>query len=390
MMNIFQYIMQKFVNFGLPLPIESLMATHVCPAVLFPSSVMMPILLAMGASLFLIVFIYMMAKIFGFRNWELYAKSELVELFLTTLLILLVVYPIIKILCGVDITGDGNIFQTGKYYFYEVTVNAEIAGTVIQFFYTLFSAVAYTSITEAVFAGIRGGRPFEGIFSTIKPLFSNIALGVGLSISLNAAFTYLYEFVTYGFFKYLLPIGLVARAFTPTRKIGGTIIGLTLGMIIFIPLLFSIGHLVNKSLAPIYITRGGSVVINPSYYGVLGLLTTQVSSYGELVQALHDVLAKGHYDVRSPTDPNNPSEPNKTYGHIDEQLGNLSIMFKVVIALIFAVLVLVGPYIKMAVFGIFASMLFPVIMSIIAVAGVKFISGVFGQELDVTNLTRLI
>ncbi len=389
-MDVFQYLLQKFMNYGLPLPIDSLMTSHVCPAVIFPSSIMIPIILAMIASLFLIVFIYMMARIFGLRNWEIYAKSELVELVLTTLLIFLIIYPIIKILCGLDITGDGDIFQTGKYYFYEVNINAEIAGSVIQFFYTLFSAIAYTSVSEAVFAGIRGGRPFEGIFSTIKPVFSNIALGVGLSVTINSAFSYLYEFVTYGFFKYLLPIGLVARAFTPTRKIGGTIIGLTLGMLIFIPILFSIGHLVNKNLAPIYLTKGGTVVINPSYYGVLGLLTSQVGSYGELTQDLYDVLAKGHFEAKSPTDPNDPSKPNKTYGHIDKQLKNLNIMFKVIVALIFVVLVLVGPYIKMAVFGIFASMLFPVIMSIITVAGVKFISGVFGQELDVTNLTRLI
>ncbi len=327
-------------------------------------------LLGILISFFTISLLYMASQVFGNQGLAAWCKKEIFQVIVTAL-IFGGIFGFISFTCGffkpsffisLDDNGDGipdhpdDMFQYGTSYLEwlrdtSYTIYAEMA--------VLNSYVVKTTSTYVYQSP--GGlgvnlRPLMGLSSLSGILsFSMSTLLVGGVLTTIAQLRML-RVIQLMMFNMILPIGLLARCFEPFRRFGGSMIAIAIGLFIFYPFLLMLnGGLVKNN----FITDASIIQAN-----------TQVTS---TTPDSLETANQRDVDARDPNY-NNPDPLNSGAGYTSmSSYGNL-----------FQALYKLGAR------NLIAALFLPILNFILLITFIRNLSRALGEEVDITNVTRMI
>lgn len=223
----------------------------------------------------------------------------------------------------------------------------------------LASVTVYTRPLSTGFVS----SPLAGAAGPIKQLLNQSMIALVIAYIINYAQYITYLFALEAFLKYYLPIGLFLRSFTPTRKIGGSLIAVSAALLLAFPILITISY-----------------VIFYSPNGIINSFDIFITS-DVLKSSLKDIIETITKNILNPQ--------------------SLSIW-----SLIFAPLFIIVEFIKalfgsglFLVFGIAGGIvaraflvgyILPTFNTLMLIQTAKGLSKTFGEEIDISSLTRLI
>ena len=318
--------------------------------------------IALLASISIIVFMYLVNRFFQNSEGAGWAKLELYETFVTVVIFFALII-ITGLACNVRASwlfptasqfGDLNIYELAVQYLEEFTSNMKTIMTALYGFYVAIDHLSSMQLSGRPFGFGTTVVPTGGLASTVKPGMNNAFNMLSIGFIINTVQIFLMNFISYGFLKYYLPIGLFLRSFTPTRRIGGTIIGIALGFLFVYPFL---------------IIMEGQFFVRP-----LHLFGSELVSFSDTMSATEMGTEFTNWWVES------------IYGlNIFDFLNNI---WRSVIGLFaFGLLYFTA---SAAGYAFMIGLLIPAFNTLILVTTIRYLSKSMGEEIDVTNLTRLI
>jgi hypothetical protein len=405
-------IMSTVAASVLPLPGHALMNDAMCAStgnslldtVVFKAEIFSLSALAAVAGAMFLAFVFILGKIMDNKKWVEYAKNELLEMGITIFVVLIILLPMMKVI------GCYNVFEPGTTtYEAAFAYPKDILASLTPFSIGLYlvnavgqNLILRIQVVQNVFVQSAGGFGAASEDATLGTS-STAGMAIVVTSALASLMAYLHEFVTYGFMVYLLPLGLVLRFFPPTRRIGGTIIALTFGMGILVPFMFAIGHsVIAKGYFPFYYDISGSAGLQQGCFKVPGteicanthILENGMSELSGRFAALSMANAETaslqdtHLNEATAETPDGGTRYETTASVANEPwfIAKLFSMLLSSIAVVFQIMVLSSGGGVLC----FGGTIYPLIVSIILINGVKYMSSTLGEEIDVSNLSRLI
>ncbi|MFH1520508.1 MAG: hypothetical protein ABID61_02590 [Candidatus Micrarchaeota archaeon] len=330
---------------------------------------------ALVVSATILAFLYMWSSLFRDQNLNALVKLELSELVITTALLLIILMGVGAVanlqigtllpqdLLPAKVVTTDNVWSVSEKYFEEV---ANDMGAWLELNYLLnwfFDSMA----TATVYARPLGvgiiTAPLAGFASPIKQLLYNMTVALSVAYVINYAQLYVLTFAFVAFLKYYLPIGIILRSFTPTRRIGGTIIGVTIAFLFIYPFLVSITYMMfySQNASPMVTWRSfASEYINDVTNGLGGKIN-------------------GYFGNRL------------TGGFLDFVGGSLSSLggaLENVVGKTFLIAMMIPISIVGLAFGL--GFIMPAFNILLFVQAARFLSKSLGEEMDITSLTRMI
>ena len=316
---------------------------------------------ALLASVAIITFLYLVNKFFQNAEGTGWAKIELYEVFVSVLIIIGVIAAS-DLACTVDaswmfpgtsIPADYNIYEGAVYYLEEFSSGIMHITTALYGFYSGLDLISSMKLTGRPLGLGPQVQPTAGLAATVKPGLTNAFNALIIAFIINKAQIFLIFFVALGFLKYYLPLGLFLRSFTPTRRIGGTIIALSLGFLFVYPFLIIMEG--EMGLEPLRASDRLITNFSSEVSGVAGdeMMGWWEDSIKEL--AIFDFMGK--------------------------------LLRSVIGVLAFGILYIAG---NAAGYAFLIGLFFPAFNTLILVTTIRYLSKSMGEEIDVTNLTRLI
>jgi len=370
----------------LPLPGEPIMHSQLCtPTPATISNLYRISFLAAAAGLMFIAFMYVLGKAFETKKWVDYAKNELFEMTLTIIVVLLIMVPLLMIMGCVNPFQPGvSIYQAAFAYPKDIISSVTMTSVIIYWINAFLQNVLQVKVVQNIFAGFSGSLGVGGDDPSFGSL-SQAGMILVMVTGLASLMAYIHELVTYGFIAYLLPVGIVMRLFAPTRRIGGTIIGLVFGMAILMPFLMAIGHsVIAVNYFPLYYNIAEKRIdsqhdLIPRIKSfVVELITLDAVTYAE--GDLHFTEGTSINEYGDPVE--NPELQSRNPGIFGFLMGMIS---GTLVKIMGMLMLITGSGVLC-----FGGTIYPLIVSIILISGVKYMSSVFGEEIDVSNLTRLV
>ena len=317
-------------------------------------------LLALLVSLFLMLFVYFVGTILRNQSLLAWTKFELFQIFASALVVMIFAFWLVGI-CSFDMkflspiyavpgsVHGVNMFQVVDNYF----------ATLEHLAYLLFGYMIVFGTWVSFLTNITWASSPMGVGSTETPLQSfgqlnNILFllvsGFSLSFMLVQMQQKMLEYIAMSVLFYMFPFGIFFRSFEPTRQFGGILIGLSISLLFFYPLMLALNDYVINGPAASSISDLTGEMQNMNSGGPAGMPT------GSQVLIELPTLA-------------------------DESTRN-ELMTGVVGTTMFLL--------KPLMLYLFAAVVLPVIDFIVLVETTRALTKTFGEEIDVTNLTRLI
>ncbi|MBI2079647.1 hypothetical protein HYT84_02690 [Candidatus Micrarchaeota archaeon] len=341
---------------------------------------------AFMASVALLAFFYLMGILFRNSNFTSFIKLEIFELFVTGAIIVAIML-ITSSMCTMKVgwffpQSDGKdltIWERTVDYF--VAARNFIIGWISAAFLvgSAFDQMAATTIYSKPFGMGVVTSPLAGLGGPLKQILYQVINALSIAMVTVQAQLYVLLFMFYGYTKYYIPIGIILRSFTPTRRFGGAIIAIGLGFLFLFPALMVVAY---EIVGDIIATTDSNMWDSFNSHIAPALKDVQdLDSYNEKIQ---DVLS----DKSTPaTNPNkielpeyNPSFLQSTY---DLFKAGGTIPGKV----LYVALLIPTEALAMA---FLAGFLIPAVNIIILAQAIKSLSRNLGEEVDITILTRLI
>jgi len=342
-------------------------------------------LLALITSSVILAFMYIWSVLFKNPQMTGMVKMEVYEVFVTAFIVVIVTMitgSLATLTVGTffpsgllppDLPGDTNIYEAAEQYF--IKVKEEMLGWIeLGYVFNIFAdQLASTTPYTRPFSVGFVSTPFAGIGAPIKQMLNHSLIGLVIAYVVNYAQYFTLLFSINVFLKYYLPLGVFLRCFTPTRKIGGSIIAATIGFLIVFPILATIGYL-------IFYSADGPML---SFSSFVGLQDTD-SFMGGFLKDLSDDMINWIYSGED-TDTN-----------LLKIFGNM--VFFPIYAIVKVVETLFGTLFFL-VLGFTAGILgrafligyiVPTFNILILVQATKGLSKMIGEEIDISSLTRLI
>ncbi|MEM4634182.1 MAG: hypothetical protein QW275_03445 [Candidatus Anstonellaceae archaeon] len=321
--------------------------------------------LALLASLLALVLIYMLSLFLRHQGLITWCKFELFQVLGTaTIFIFLIVWVIGMCEFKMDFLNDSvrTIDYTGKNMY--VIVN-EYFDRMKELGYLIFAYAMYVSKWIVFWQKVTYFSSPLGLGVNDNPLDSLGQLNSVIFLAMSGFVTSfllfdlqrrMLEYMAYATMYYFFPFGIFLRAFEPTRGAGGALIGIGISFFLFYPIVLTFND---------YLTR-----------------TTYTSVFDEVRQAAN--IAESGIDSGKI---NNPDDAKKNINQLDpgSDSGQINIT-KMSTGLSSATIFLLKP---IALYMIGAVVL-PVINFIVLVEITRHFTRMMGDELDVSNLTRLI
>ncbi len=213
---------------------------------------------ALVLSILLLSLFYLWGIFFRDPRMSIYVKLELYEVVLSALLVILIVAFISALVAmpfstlfpsflypsnggfsdelKVDVNGD-SIYSAGYKYYLRVEEDMR------SWISSLYVVATYVDQKSSVTVYSRAGglglvtSAVAGSFVPIKQTVYNGAVVLSIAYMTIVAQKLIYLFSLQLFLNYYLPLGLLLRSFTPTRTLGGALIGLTLTFAVIMPFL---------------------------------------------------------------------------------------------------------------------------------------------------------
>ncbi|MEW6528719.1 MAG: hypothetical protein AB1391_02405 [Candidatus Micrarchaeota archaeon] len=306
--------------------------------------------IALVVSVFFIAFFYLLATFFQNQQMIAFIKMEFYEVIIS-IVILVVIYMLLNGACS---TKTGAIFPEVESKFYDKTIYYSATNLLTDFSdytliimniqYILYVYIDYVTSEEiySTPAGVGATlKPTLGLGAAIKPVLNNAFTAEIIGVITTYAQAYVIDYGTYGLLKYFLPFALILRCFTLTRRIGGTIIAIVLVFLFIYPLLiiptYTVVNVSLRNSIDYFKTAWGADVFNP--------LTPIVTVVEILIRFL--------------------------WG--PETIMFFSLMVMPAIAKIFI-----------------GAVFIPLFNTLIIITLTRYLSKSLGEEIDITNLTRMI
>lgn len=327
--------------------------------------------LALLGSLLMLALVYMLGNLL--RNQQLLAWSKF-ELFqiLATAVVVISSIAWVAGMCSFDMTFlDAAHYSDPAYYppnphMDDIIQNyfnqiEEVGGLI---FYYLMSTIKWINfIAKALWTSNPMGigsvdSPLESL-AQVNSLFFFMMGGYVTSFLLLQLQMRMLNYMAVACIFYLYPLGIFFRAFEPTRAFGGTMIGLSLAMFLFYPIVlvfndYLIWHQLYDPADP-HAVKG-------ELYGAIG--TADANANKPNAQSLQQNPKQ--------LDPNTAQGKTMRNGLVENTVSGVMFLFKPIMVYMIAAVVL------------------PVINFIVVVEITRGLTAMFGEEIDVTNLTRLI
>ena len=347
--------------------------------------------LALAVSSTILAFIYLWGTLFRNAQLNAYVKSELWELAMTAIMIPMIYSAVVAmdtLTIGTFIppdflprAGDGfdvgpttTIYEAaGQYY---LRVEKDMSGWLeLNYIMNIYidQMASVTPYARPLGVGLVAS-PMAGLASPVKQLLYNMSVALAIAFIVNHAQYMVYIFSLQAFLKYYLPLGFFLRAFTPTRRLGGTLIGVALAFLFFFPAISTITYtmfysnaggpmITFRSLISDYMSEGCDPQTSPDSVCFSGTLKRfYESNFTGIGGGLIDLISG-------------------TFGGIgnllQSMMGNLFLMLLLfpvsVISLAFAI-----------------GFIVPAFNVLMFTQAAKSLSRSFGEEVDISSLTRMI
>ena len=319
--------------------------------------------LAFLVSASILAFLYLINRFFGNEAGEAWVKLELFEL-LTTVFIMVAVVSVINSACVIHVSGflpdppagdEMNLFDTAAW------VLEDFAGTIIKSASTLHAAyihfdfITSTTLTQHPLGMGTVLHPTAGIGAVVKPGVINALQMLAVSFIIVRAELLILDFATFAFLKYYLPLGIILRAFAPTRRIGGTLIGISVGLVLIYPFLIFLNGVTAEGINPVSDTTWD-----------------YLSGFWDTASTPIDEFQSGALSL---------TEPMGALVGIKAAAGGLFLH-------IASIYLSVAIRISAAAFLI--GLLFPALNAILLITTIRYLTRAFGEEIDISTLTRMI
>ncbi|MEW6748684.1 MAG: hypothetical protein AB1295_03175 [Candidatus Micrarchaeota archaeon] len=352
--------------------------------------------LALAVSSVILAFIYVWGTLF--RNSQLlaYVKSELYELFMTGAMI-----PLLFIATGAmasltvgsiipqDIAPSGSFSFEGKTittdidtslydasaHYYQ-RVETDMSGWLtLNYVMNVYvdQVASITPYARPLGVGLVAS-PLAGLASPIKQLLYNATVALAIAFIINHAQMMVYIFSVKAFLEYYLPMGIFLRAFTPTRRIGGTLMGVAAAFLFVFPALSVISY-------TMFYSHGGGPLLS------FRSLMTQYMQDGCQPDSDPDgVCFTGH--ITNFYKDNFSGLSNSLTGFVTGVFGGIGNLLQSMVGNL--TLMLIAFPVSLIAWAFSVGFIMPAVNLIVFVQAAKVLSKSFGDEVDISSLTRLI
>ncbi len=335
--------------------------------------------LALIVSSVLLAFVYLWATFFRNATLNTYVKQELYEVFISAILVVLIGIAITgfaSLTVGVflpdnftpkDVTPDMSIYVAAGHYFdaVEKDMSAWLNMNYVMNVY-VDQIASITPYARPLGVGLVAS-PLAGLASPVKQLLYNMTVALSIAFVINHAQYVVYVFSLLAFLKYYLPLGIFLRCFTPTRRLGGTLIGIAVAFMLFFPLLTLVTYTIfyNKASGPI------------------------VSFTSALGDYFNDATTGSFSDSFKNFNENNFSGAGGAVGNmITGAFGGIGTILQETMGTMFLGLMMIPISVVSIAFAI--GFVTPAINILLFTQVARSLSKSFGDELDVSSLTRMI
>lgn len=307
---------------------------------------------------------YMTAGVVNHRGVKLWAMNQIYE-GMATLVLAMFFIGLVSWMCGLNAhvlgnevtcapSGSCSVFDVSTYYL------EQFRDSITTAFYAIFGvnmAVAYQASVVQVYAPAGEGVQFT-YGQGLQTLTQQMGMGMTvLSLAwILAASQILLLAISRELFGYLVVTGLVLRSFGVTRGFGGSLIAIAVGFFVVYPLM---------------------VVL------MYGLLLGQVDNdmmvrhYSETTNKMTAILIT-------------MTAAGAIGGIIGNAYFGMAAATGAIIGLVAAILIFLPDIIQFIGTVIIGSLLIPFIVFMVVITFTKGLSAAIGEEVDVSNLTRLI
>jgi hypothetical protein len=339
---------------------------------------------ALVVSSVILAFLYMWSELFHNQALQAYVHQELYEVLVSGLLAILIIalvsamggltlgdflpsYLLPQVPAG-QIDGNTNIYTATALYYEQVTSDMESWLNLNYLMNILVDQMAsVTPYARPMGVGLVAS-PMAGFASPIKQLLYNMTVGLSVAYVINVAQLYAYVFALQGFMVYYLPLGIFLRCFTPTRRLGGTLIAIGATFLFVFPAL----TIVTYSM--FYNPTSGPLL---TFSSLLGQYMTPNGDFGDFVS---NFFTSG-FTTTGGTGTGLGDMVTSVFGSIGTVLqgvvGNVFLML-----LLFPVSLISLAFVL--------GFVMPALNVIILTETVKGLSKSLGEEVDISSLTRLI
>lgn len=334
--------------------------------------------LAITSSVILLVFIYLFATLTKNASLNAYVKQEFYEVIITCMLIIFLfmgVGSMLNLKLGMFLPSEllpsnvgpsTNIYDATGYYFDRV--DTDMSGWLSENYWVNMYVDQSASITP--YARPLGvglvASPMAGFAAPIKQLLYNMCMALTIAYIINYAQYVVYLFSLRAFLSFYLPLGIFLRAFTPTRRIGGTLIGVSIAFLFVFPILYSITY---------------AIFYNPAAGPLLTFSSLSTNYFTESTGGFQDVMGGLYLNNGSDIGSSVISIISGAFGGIGTVFTNLlgSFMLGILIFPIASVSIAFAVGFVMPAFNI-----------LLFTQTARSLSKVLGEEVDVSSLTRMI
>lgn len=333
--------------------------------------------LALLVSGFYVLFFYFWGKLTSNPNTDVWVKGEIYEIGATAFIVLLFLPLFLNVACAFKL-GEYNIFETAHVYLESLKASITAVMDVLALGYAAIDMAASVSVKASPFGlGLSSVDVGAGIVALWRPIILQITNVLTLGYIFASAQTVILEYFTYGMITKILPLGILLRSFTPTRRVGGMLLGLSIGLLFLYPFVLTLNYFLVKDY--------------------LLISWDQKLNRWELVDEGFKNISLEIGKGLIPFDQNASFLRNFTQGAVDVTsiIALISFIFMgvawFVVLLIWIVIILVWfAVVSGAYLGIVAGIILPAINTVILIQGIRYFTYLFGEELDITTLTRMV
>jgi hypothetical protein len=336
--------------------------------------------IAMIASATLLSFLYVWGTLFRNQGTIVYVKSEFYEMLVTVFLLIFIFGAIgslttLKIasflpasMLPSSVSPDMNVFEATA-DFYTGATHVVSGWLTMNYVFSMYvdQMASITPYARPLGVGLVAS-PMAGFASPIKQVLYNMSVALSVSYVVVQAQLVVYIFSLQAFLKYYLPFGIFLRSFTPTRRLGGTLIGTAVAFIFVFPAI----TLITYSM---FFSQGGPILTFNSMAtqyltDAIGGSSPGDSILGRMSNFFTHNFSGGFVDI------------------ILNSFGSIGGLFENIVGTAFLTLLIIP--IGTVSFAFAIAFLSPAFNLIIFTQAAKGLSKSFGEEVDISSLTRMI
>ncbi|MCX6771448.1 MAG: hypothetical protein NTX79_05325 [Candidatus Micrarchaeota archaeon] len=315
--------------------------------------------LALVVSTIALALLYMFASFFRHPQLLIWTKFELFQVFATATVMVFFTVALIGS-CTFDMGlldqkyKGLNMFQIIGDYFAKLEKAGYLIFSYIMYLSKILTFLSRTTVLSSPLGVGSNENPLETM-GQINSLMFVMLSGFITSFLLLQLQMRMLDYLAFACLGYLFPMGIFFRCFEPTRSFGGTLLGISISFFLFYPIIMVFNdYLINDQM--VSLTKWQAEVDATANQNAQGGTTPTPQQYSDQVRGIWD-----------------PGHQNSNYNSFAGRIAD-------------GLLLLINPILVYFI----AAVVLPVLNFIVLVEIARGTTAFLGDELDVSNLTRLI